>query len=111
LKHAGGNPRLHIPNTLAALGELRKADLLGTDDHEFFDRSYRLLRTIEGRLRLMNSAARDQLPQDPVELTKLAHLLHYPGSEGLLADFETATPEIRRRFERIFEAEGTTERS
>ena len=55
----------------------------------------------------MNSTARDQLPHDPVELTKLAHLLHYPSSDALLADYETATREIRRRFERVFEAEGT----
>ncbi len=51
--------------------------------------------TIEGRLRLMNSAARDQLPQDPVELAKLANLLHYPSSDGLLTDYENATRQIR----------------
>ena len=110
LKHAGDNPQLRVANTLAALGELHKAGLLSADDFEFFDRSYRLLRTIEGRLRLMNSTARDQLPRDPVELTKLAHLLHYPSSDALLADYESATREIRRRFERVFEAEATPDR-
>ena len=103
LKHARGNPAIRVSNTLSALDELHKADLLSTDDREFFDRSYRLLRTIEGRLRLMNSTARDQLPQDGVELTKLAHLLHYPDSASLLGDYESATRETRRRFERIFE--------
>lgn len=102
LKHARGNPRLRIPNTLEALAELREAGLLSIDDFELFDVSYRLLRTIEGRLRLMNSTARDQLPQDPVELTKLANLLHYPSSDGLLTDYENATRQIRRRFDRIF---------
>ena len=105
LKHAHGNPRLRVANTLAALDELCRAGLLSADDYEFFDASYRLLRTIEGRLRLMNSAARDQLPQDPVELTKLANLLHYPSSDGLLADYENATRQIRRRFDRIFAEE------
>ena len=56
----------------------------------------------------MNSTARDQLPRDAVELTKLAHLLHYPGSDALLTDYETATREIRRRFERVVEAEATS---
>ena len=65
--------------------------------------SYRLLRTIESRLRLMNSTARDRLPQDPVELTKLASLLHYPSSDGLLIDYENATRQIRHRFDRIFD--------
>jgi hypothetical protein len=55
----------------------------------------------------MNSTARDRLPQDPVELTKLAHLLHYPSGDALLADYESATREIRRRFARVFEADGT----
>jgi len=105
LKHAHAIPRLRVANTLAALAELYRADLLSADDHEFFDVSYRLLRTIEGRLRLMNSAARDQLPQDPVELTKLANLLHYPSSDGLLTDYENATQQIRRRFDRIFAEE------
>ena len=105
LKHAHANPRLRVPNTLAALAELHQAGLLSADDHNLFDTGYRLLRTIEGRLRLMNSAARDQLPQDPVELTKLANLLHYPSSGGLLADYEDATRQICARFDRIL-AEG-----
>ncbi len=103
LKHARGNHELRQPNTLAALAALYRADLLSADDYDFFDASYRLLRTIEGRLRLMNSTARDQLPQDPVELTKLANLLHYPDSAGLLQDFENATRQTRQRFDRIFD--------
>jgi glutamine synthetase adenylyltransferase len=70
-----------------------------------FDAGYRLLRTIEARLRLMSSASRDQLPQDPLELHKLASLLHYPSSDGLLTDFENATRQIRRRFGEIFDRE------
>jgi glutamate-ammonia-ligase adenylyltransferase len=103
LKFARGNANLRVPNTLAALEELYKAGLLSVDDYEVFDVSYRLLRTIESRLRLMNSTARDQLPQDTVELTKLANLLHYPSSDGLLLDYENATRQIRQRFERIFD--------
>ena len=109
LKHARENPRLRAANTLAALDGLHRAGLLSDDDREFFEQSYRLLRTIEGRLRLMNSTARDQLPRDPVELTKLAGLLHYPSGEALMTDYETATREIRRRFERIFDAEAAQE--
>ncbi len=105
LKHARGNPALRESNTLAALQSLYKAGLLSVDDFEFFDVSYRLLRSIEGRLRLMNSTARDQLPREPLELNKLASLLHYPSSDGLLTDFENATRQIRRRFDEIFDRE------
>ena len=34
--------------------------------------SYRYLRSVEGGLRLMNSRARNTLPQDELELAKLA---------------------------------------
>jgi [glutamine synthetase] adenylyltransferase / [glutamine synthetase]-adenylyl-L-tyrosine phosphorylase len=101
LEHARGNPRLREPNTLAALEALLEAGLLSDCDYTFFDRSYRLLRTIEGRLRLMNSTARDRLPEDPLELAKLANLLHYSGGGALLADYEAAAGEIRRRFDQL----------
>jgi glutamate-ammonia-ligase adenylyltransferase len=104
LQHARKHRRLRTPNTLAALAELHGAELLGDDDYRFFDANYRLLRTIEGRLRLMNSTARDTLPRDPTELTKLAHLLHYRSSDALMADYDGATREIRRRFDVLFAA-------
>ncbi|MCE5268481.1 MAG: hypothetical protein LLG00_11410, partial [Planctomycetaceae bacterium] len=109
LKHASENPRLRVSNTLAVLAELEQAGLLAKDDYEFFNRSYRLLRTIEGRLRLMNSTARDKLPDDPVELTKLARLLRYSSGSALLADYDTATRETRRRFEQAFQVAGFVE--
>jgi glutamate-ammonia-ligase adenylyltransferase len=111
LQHGWNNPKLREPNTLAALRGLYAGGLLSADDYELIDAGYRLLRTVEGRLRLMNSTARDQLPQDPTELAKLAHLLHYPGSDGLMTDIENATRQTRRRFERIFEEAGKKTRN
>jgi glutamate-ammonia-ligase adenylyltransferase len=111
LQHGRNNLKLREPNTLAALSGLYAGGLISADDYELFDAGYRLLRTVEGRLRLMNSTARDQLPQDPTELAKLAHLLHYPGSDGLMMDIENATRQTRRRFERIFEEEGNKTRN
>ena len=52
----------------------------------------------------MNSTARDQLPHDPTELNKLAHLLRYSSSEALLCDYEKTTAEIRQRFDAAFDA-------
>lgn len=105
LKHAGANPQLRLPNTLAALEGLYRAGLLSANDYELFETSYRLLRRIESRLRLLNSTARDQLPQDPIELGRLANLLHYPASDGLLTDYENATRQIRRRFDSLLAGE------
>jgi glutamate-ammonia-ligase adenylyltransferase len=106
LQHGRNNPKLREPNTLTALHGLYAGGLLSADDYELLDAGYRLLRTVEGRLRLMNSTARDQLPQDHTELAKLAHLLHYPGGDGLMTDIENATRQTRRRFERIFQEAG-----
>jgi glutamate-ammonia-ligase adenylyltransferase len=106
LKHGRRRPKLRQPNTIAALDELRRAGCLEPGDHEFFSSAYRTLRTIEGRLRLMNSTARDTLPEDPVELTKLAQLLSYPSGQALLKHCRQLTEQTRRRFEMIFEREG-----
>jgi glutamate-ammonia-ligase adenylyltransferase len=103
LQHARKNPKLRTPHTLDALRELHAAGLLTDQDHAVFQTGYRLLRTIEGRLRLMNSTARDRLPQDPVELDKLAHLLGYGDSTALLAEYENTSRRIRERFNELFE--------
>ena len=107
LKHGRRDPQVRSPNTLAALSALAEGGHLARDDYQFFVESYRFLRTLEGRLRLMNVTARDRLPDDPIELAKLAHLLKRSSPGGLLADFERYTRETRRRFDRVFDKEGT----
>ena len=106
LQHARKTPGLRVTNTLAALGSLRSAGIIADEEHHFFEASYRFLRTIEGRLQLMNSTARDQLPQEAMELNKLAHLLRYSSGEALLCDYERTTREIRQRFDAAFDAAG-----
>jgi glutamine synthetase adenylyltransferase len=59
------------------------------------------------RLRLMNTTARHDLPEDQEEQVKLARLLGYPDREKLLIDCEKLTRENRARFDRIFAREGT----
>jgi len=107
LKHGRRTPEICVPNTLCALEALDEAGLLATEDFELFAASYRFLRTLEGRLRLMNFTARDRLPDDSTELAKLAHLLRSPSGDALVADFERYTRQTRQRFDRIFDAEGS----
>ena len=103
LKHGRRSPRVRTPSTLGALEALRRAEALSAEDCEFLTRSYRFLRTVESRLQLMNSTARDRLPEDPTELAKLAHLLGAPSAGAVLEDFNRYTHETRRRFDRIFD--------
>lgn len=106
LRHAAQTPHLRTPNTLEALSRLYEAGVLKKSDYEFFSRAYRFLRTVEGRLRLVSTTARDRLPQDPLELTKLARLLNYSDGASLLDDYQRTSSEVRTRFERFFSGAG-----
>jgi glutamate-ammonia-ligase adenylyltransferase len=103
LKHGAAAPEIAVPGTLAALAALCAAGILERDDCDYFTASYRFLRTIQSRLRLMCTTARDDLPDEPRELAKLAGLLGYTSATSLLADCSRYTTENRRRAERIFD--------
>jgi glutamate-ammonia-ligase adenylyltransferase len=103
LRHAAKHPEIAVPGTLEALVALAAAGVLSGDDTEFFTTSYRFLRTIQSRLRLMSTTARNDLPDDSRELAKLAGLLGYTSAEALMADCQRYTAENRRRCERLFE--------
>jgi glutamate-ammonia-ligase adenylyltransferase len=107
LRHGRDNARARCPNTLAALRELVAAGALSPAESGFLTESYRFLRTIESRLQLMNSTARDRLPDDPTELAKLAKLMLAPNVAALLADFDRFMRETRALFNRIFDEQGT----
>ncbi len=105
LKHGREQPQLpRAQHARRAVGVCTARACCSADDYEFFDASYRLLRTIEGRLRLMNSTARDDLPTDEVELAKLARALGYASGQSLLAQCRKCMAGTRERFERYFAA-------
>ena len=101
LRHGHANAQVRIPGTLDALSALSLAGVLAIDDFQYLSESFRFLRTIEARLRLMSTTARDDLPTDPRELAQLAGLLGYAGAENLLFDCEHYTRENRKYFERL----------
>jgi glutamate-ammonia-ligase adenylyltransferase len=103
LKHAAALPQVAVPATLDALGAFRAEGVLKRADADFFIKSYRFLRTVQARMRLMSPTARDDLPDDPRELAKLAGLLRFESGEALLFECRRTTAEVRRRCERLFE--------
>lgn len=105
LKHGRRDPRLRIPNTLEALAALHQAGHLADEDFGFFTRSYRFLRTMQLKVRLLSATRRTTLSDDPKELIKLAHLMGLPSSGELLVRLEEFRRETRSRFDRIFTAE------
>jgi len=102
LVHGGAEPQLRTPQTLAALVALRQAGHLGGERADFLERAYRTLRSIEGRLRLLDAAARHEFPVLPEEQRRLAHLLGYERPDLLVQDVQAITARTRAEFERIF---------
>jgi glutamate-ammonia-ligase adenylyltransferase len=102
LKYGHENPAVRLAGTHEALLALGRAGYLSPEDTTFFVESYRFLRTLQSRLRLLSSTARDNLPDEPRELAKLAGLLHFATPEKLLADCQHFTSENRHRFDRLF---------
>ncbi|HJT32400.1 MAG TPA: bifunctional [glutamate--ammonia ligase]-adenylyl-L-tyrosine phosphorylase/[glutamate--ammonia-ligase] adenylyltransferase [Pirellulales bacterium] len=104
LKHGRDNPAVRTPNTLAGLTALHQHGYLNGADYEYFTTSYGLLRSLESRLRLMRAASR-VLPDDPLELAKLARALGYSDGAELQAECRRYLRRNRERFDAILLAE------
>jgi glutamate-ammonia-ligase adenylyltransferase len=102
LRYAGAHSQLRVPSCLAALQAARDAGLLPEEDFTFLADSYRFLRKVESRLRLMYVTARDSLPTDREELRRLAAQFGFSDGQQFLAHCQQYTQENRRRFERYF---------
>lgn len=107
LKHGRDNSAIRTPNALAALGLLHQHGYLNSEDYEYFSTSYRFLRTVESRLRLMQAPTR-VLPDDPVELATLAHALGYSDGAELQAECRHYLRRNRERFDALLAAEAGT---
>lgn len=103
LRHGADAPQVVRPNTLDSLGALAAAGFLARQDHEILARGYRFLRTIEARLRLMSSAARDDLPEDPTALAHLAHAMDLADGAALRDRVDATRREIRALFDAHFD--------
>lgn len=104
LKNAARYPEVLTPGTFDAIHALRQAGLLGDDDARDLDASYRFLRSIESGLRLMNTTARHDIPDDELELEKLAFLIGSANSGQLMQDCRRYRQQNRDCFHRLFDA-------
>jgi glutamate-ammonia-ligase adenylyltransferase len=104
LKYVDRYPEILVPGTLDAIEALKRAGLLADEDARQLDRSYRFLRSIESGLRLMNTAARHDLPDDDLELKKLAFLIGWENSQQLVDDCRRHRQRNRDCFHRLFDA-------
>jgi len=104
LQHGLQSPEIRVTGTLAGLTSLEKAGILAASDAEFLRNAYRFQRSIEARIRLMDSSGRHEFPEEPKEQAKLAFLLGYPEREQLVSEVAQMFRDVRSTFLRIFEA-------
>ncbi len=103
LRYAATVPAVLTPGTLDAIQQLQSAGLLADDDARLLSRSYRFLRSVESGLRLMNTAARHDLPTDQMELKKLAFLIGWENAQQLDEDCRQLRQKNRDCFHRLFD--------
>jgi glutamate-ammonia-ligase adenylyltransferase len=101
LKHAAADPTVLVPGTLAAIEKLVQGGFLDQDQAEKLSEGYQLLRSVEARLRLMNTTARHDLPDDPRQLAKLAYLLNYASGDQLSETVQIQRVEIRKVYDEL----------
>jgi len=103
MKHLTKHPEILSTNTVDAIERLEEKGILSSDHAAHFREAYEFLRMVEARLRLMNTSARHDLPENRIEVAKLAYLLDYDDSATLLKECRQMTRETRRRFDEIFD--------
>ena len=103
LKFADRSPSILVQGTLDALQILRDEGYLDEEDCRVLSQSYDLLRSIESGLRLMNTTARHDLPEENKGMAQLAFLLGYDDPRQMVEQSRHYREENRRRFRTIFE--------
>lgn len=102
LKHGQQLPAVRVTGTLAGLRALGEQGILAGADVETLSEAYRFQRSIEARIRLMDSAGRHEFPEEELELAKLAYLMGSPDSQQLAQHVQQVFGEVRTVFDRIF---------
>jgi glutamate-ammonia-ligase adenylyltransferase len=84
LQHAHSHPELIAPGTIDSIERLRRLELMSAEDALRAKDAYNFLRGVESGLRLMNTKARHDLPEQSVDLARLAFGLHIPDAKQLV---------------------------
>jgi [glutamine synthetase] adenylyltransferase / [glutamine synthetase]-adenylyl-L-tyrosine phosphorylase len=101
LIHGARNPFLQEPSMLKALRALRELDLLPTNDVLALDNAYRFLRRVEHRLQIEAEQQTHTVPDEPDQLSRLAHSLRFSSASDFTATLHTGMGSVRPIFQRI----------
>jgi glutamate-ammonia-ligase adenylyltransferase len=101
LRHAGRHPSVLTANTQQALDRLAAAGVLAAKDAEALGDAYRWLRRVESGLRLLQTSARHDLPESPLDLGRLALLMGHSNPDKLRDTCLALMSETRSTFDRL----------
>jgi glutamate-ammonia-ligase adenylyltransferase len=106
LIHGTQHPKVRAQNTLDAIAQLNDIGTLTTSDKEYLVRDYEFLRRVENSLRIVHDRPLDALPDQAVELDKLAKRVGYvdqeqSATEQFLKDYQEFTEDTRMLFNRL----------
>ncbi len=103
LRHSAIAAEVRPFGTTLTLQSLAKADCLSKAHANELIESYRFLRSVEGNLRLMNTVARHELPEESDKMKLLAFLMNEDAAERVVEKCDTARKRNREIFEQIFD--------
>ncbi|MCA1749478.1 MAG: glutamine-synthetase adenylyltransferase [Sphingomonadales bacterium] len=106
LIHGGRQRELRVPATLDALAALKEADLISEDDRALLAGSYRLLRTIEHRLQMVDDRQTHALPSQGEALDNVAQLHGLDHGEALLSLLEPPVGKVAALYDQLEEEPG-----
>lgn len=101
LVNGGKNPQLKTGNSLQALRELRKIDLISDEEFAHLNEAYILYRKIEHFVQLMNDKQTHSIPDSPEVAEKLSMFLEHDSTESLESEIEKQKKFVREIYESI----------
>ena len=103
LRHAQQSPQILQTGTTGSLLALADAGHLSDQESMTLVNGYRTLRRIEANLRLMNTTARHELPDDPHLMKNLAFLMNETDPQMIIAQCVQTRHNNRMVFNKIFD--------
>jgi [glutamine synthetase] adenylyltransferase / [glutamine synthetase]-adenylyl-L-tyrosine phosphorylase len=106
LAHGHVHREMRATSTVAALSEAAELVIANPDDCQLLIEGYEFLRLIEHRMRFVHDRSVHRLPDDPIELEKLARRAGYPEGADLKDAYARWTRAVRATYDRVL---GTSE--
>lgn len=101
LVHGGHAEKLRTTSTTEALALASELGLAPEESCELLIEGYRFLRRLEHRLRIVHDRSEHHLPDDPIELDKLARRIGYPDGLQLQEDFKRWSRDVHDAYVQV----------